>query len=45
MRERMRVFGIPKSFVYARSGKLAAQAIDARTLRQFLEMLQEAGLQ
>ena len=44
-RERMRVVGIPKSFVYDRSGKLAAQAIDARTLRQFLEMLKEAGLQ
>ena len=36
--------GIPKSFVYARDGKLVAQAIDMRTQRQFREMLAEAGL-
>jgi peroxiredoxin len=40
-----RVEGIPKSFVYDRSGKLAAEAIDMRTQRQFLEMLQRAGLE
>ena len=37
--------GIPKSFVYDRSGKLAAEAIDMRTQRQFLEMLKRAGLE
>jgi peroxiredoxin len=39
------VEGIPKSFVYDRGGKLAAEAIDMRTQRQFLEMLQRAGLE
>jgi peroxiredoxin len=39
------VEGIPKSFVYDRDGKLAAQSIDMRTQRQFLEMLSKAGLQ
>jgi peroxiredoxin len=38
------VEGIPKSFVYDREGKLVAQAIDMRTQKQFLEMLQKAGL-
>jgi peroxiredoxin len=37
--------GIPKSFVYGRDGKLVAEAIDMRTLRQFLEMLKRAGLE
>ncbi len=37
--------GIPKSFVYDRSGKLVAQSIDMRTKKQFLEMLAQAGLQ
>jgi len=36
--------GIPKTFVYDRSGKLAAQSIDMRTRRQFLELLAQAGL-
>ena len=36
--------GIPKSFVYDREGKLVAQAIDMRTIGQFLRMLEEAGL-
>jgi peroxiredoxin len=36
--------GIPKSFVYNRSGKLVAQSIDMRTQKQFLEMLAQAGL-
>jgi peroxiredoxin len=36
--------GIPKSFVYDREGKLAAQSIDMRTQKQFLEMLSKAGL-
>jgi thiol-disulfide isomerase/thioredoxin len=36
--------GIPKSFVYDRSGRLVATAIDMRTARQFLAMLEKAGL-
>jgi peroxiredoxin len=39
------VEGIPKSFVYDRSGKLVAQSIDMRTKTQFLGMLAQAGLQ
>jgi peroxiredoxin len=39
------VEGIPKSFVYDREGKLVAQSIDMRTQKQFLEMLQKAGLE
>jgi peroxiredoxin len=42
--ELFRVEGIPKSFVYDRSGKLVSQAIDMRTRQQFLQMLAEAGL-
>jgi peroxiredoxin len=36
--------GLPRSFVYNRDGKLVAQAIDMRTKKQFLEMLELAGL-
>ncbi len=43
--EAFAVEGIPKSFVYDREGKLAAQSIDMRTQKQFLEMLGKAGLQ
>jgi hypothetical protein len=39
------VEGIPKSFVYDRSGKMVAQSIDMRTRNQFLGMLEQAGLQ
>ncbi len=39
------VEGIPKSFVYDRSGKIVAQSIDMRTRAQFVEMLAQAGLQ
>ncbi|MGC1449977.1 MAG: TlpA disulfide reductase family protein [Candidatus Sulfotelmatobacter sp.] len=39
------VEGIPKSFVYDRSGKMVAQSIDMRTRNQFQEMLGQAGLQ
>lgn len=39
------VEGIPKSFVYDRSGKMVAQSIDMRTRSQFVEMLAQAGLQ
>ncbi len=38
------VRGIPKTFVYDRSGRLVAQAMDMRTLGQFMEMLRLAGL-
>ena len=43
--ELFQIEGIPKTFVYDRSGKLVAQSIDMRTRRQFLEMLAHAGLQ
>ncbi len=43
--ELFRIGGIPKSFVYGRDGKLVAQAIDMRTMKQFLEMLGKAGLE
>ena len=43
--ERFEIEGIPKTFVYDRSGKLVAQSIDMRTRKQFLEMLAQAGLQ
>jgi peroxiredoxin len=39
------VEGIPKSFVYDRSGRMVAQSIDMRTRSQFLAMLAQAGLQ
>ena len=39
-----KIAGVPKSFVYDREGKLAAQSIDMRTEKQFLEMLSRAGL-
>jgi peroxiredoxin len=42
--QQFRVEGIPKSFVYDREGRLAAQSIDMRTRKQFLEMLRQAGL-
>ncbi len=38
------VRGIPKTFVYDRTGHLAAESIDMRTRSQFLEMLERAGL-
>jgi peroxiredoxin len=38
------VWGIPKTFVFDRDGKLVAQSIDMRTERQFLGMLGAAGL-
>lgn len=43
--ERFIVRGIPKTFVYNRTGKLAAESMDMRTRGQFLEMLKRAGLQ
>ena len=38
------VYGIPRSFVYDREGKLVAQSIDMRTRGQFRAMLERAGL-
>jgi peroxiredoxin len=43
--ELFRIDGIPKTFIYNREGKLAAQSIDMRTQKQFLEMLSRAGLE
>ena len=42
--ELFRIDGIPKSFLYDRSGKLVSSAIDMRTQGQFLGMLAKAGL-
>jgi peroxiredoxin len=42
--ELFEIEGIPKTFVYDRSGKLVAQSIDMRTRKQFLGMLAQAGL-
>jgi len=42
--ELFQIEGIPKTFVYDRTGKLVAQSIDMRTRSQFLEMLAQAGL-
>ena len=39
------VDGIPKSFIFDREGRLAAQAIDMRTEAQFMELLKLAGLE
>jgi peroxiredoxin len=39
------VDGIPKTFLFDREGRLAAQAIDMRTESQFLELLKRAGLE
>jgi peroxiredoxin len=39
------VMGIPKTFIYDRSGKLVAESIDMRTRKQFLGLLAQAGLQ
>ena len=36
--------GIPRTFIYDRDGRLAAQSIDMRTQKQFLAMLAQAGL-
>ncbi len=42
--ELYRVEGIPKTYIYGRDGKLAAESIDMRTRAQFLEMLSRAGI-
>ena len=38
------VNGIPRSLIYDRNGKLAAEAIDMRTQKQLLALLARAGL-
>jgi hypothetical protein len=38
------VEGIPKTFIFDRDGRLAAQSIDMRTEAQFRELLKQAGL-
>ena len=38
------VDGLPRTFVFDRTGKVVAESIDMRTQRQFLMMLSEAGL-
>lgn len=42
--KKFEVGGIPKSFLYDRSGKLVGQTIDMRTRKQFLALLAKAGL-
>lgn len=44
VKDRFHVEGIPKTFIFSRDGKLAAQSIDMRTQGQFLAMLQQAGI-
>ena len=43
--EMFAIKGIPKTFIYDRTGELAAQAIDMRTQHQFLALLKKAGLE
>lgn len=43
--EAFAVEGIPKTFIFSREGKLAAQSIDMRTRGQFLKLLAQAGLE
>jgi len=38
------VEGIPRTFIFDRDGKLVAESMDMRTQKQFLLMLQKAGL-
>jgi peroxiredoxin len=42
--EAFHVEGIPKTFIFGRDGKLAAQSIDMRTWEQFLALLKQAGI-
>jgi peroxiredoxin len=44
LNKQFRIHGIPKSFLYGRDGKLVSEAIDMRTRKQFLKMLESAGL-
>ena len=42
--ELFQIDGIPKTFIYDHEGKIVAQSIDMRTQKQFMEMLEKAGL-
>ena len=42
--DQFQIEGIPKTFIYNRDGKIVSQSIDMRTQKQFLEMLEQAGL-
>jgi len=42
--KRLGVEGIPRTLVYDRNGKLAAQAVDMRTRKQLEALLARAGL-
>jgi peroxiredoxin len=42
--KQFRIYGIPKSFLYDHDGKLVSEAIDMRTRKQFLKMLESAGV-
>jgi thiol-disulfide isomerase/thioredoxin len=44
IKKRFLIQGIPQTLIYDRSGKLVAQSSDMRTMKQFLEMLKQAGL-
>jgi peroxiredoxin len=39
------IMRIPQTFIYDRSGKLAAESMDRRTRKQFLGLLAQAGLE
>jgi thiol-disulfide isomerase/thioredoxin len=41
----LKIESIPKTFIYDRTGRLAAQSIDMRTRQQFLGLLARAGLE
>jgi peroxiredoxin len=43
--ELFQVEGIPKTFIYNREGRLAAQSVDMRTRGQFLALLAQAGVE
>ena len=40
----LKIDSIPKTFIYDRTGRLAAQSIDMRTRQQFLGLLAKAGI-
>lgn len=42
--DRLHIAGIPRTLIYDRTGKLAAQAMDMRTRSQLLALLGRAGL-
>jgi peroxiredoxin len=45
IKDAFNIDGIPQTFIFDRSGKLAAESIDMRTKAQFLKMLKQAGLE